>query len=108
MVADSQLKIGKVYLALITDTELGDLCGKNILVKFGGIGFRNVEYLKDGNKEKHEERVIKAGVKTNKKNEYRARHRDEILLLPQLKIYREVKPEDYVNLNIFNGGNADE
>lgn len=89
MVPDSELKLDKYYIALVTDNELGELCGQLIKVKFTGIVFRNAKYIK------HEVEVDnllatanEAGNRKKLESKF-ASYPDSVFYLSQLKIYRE-------------------
>lgn len=89
MVADKDLKVNRIYWAEITDTELGELCGRQIKVKFSGIAFRNVNYIKkeigdyvNDPKEAARKKIIDRNLVEKK---------DAVLFLGQLKIYREAE-----------------
>lgn len=92
MIADSELKLNKEYWAVICDKELGELCGKDIRVKFTGIAFRNMEYKlpEFGDFVNDEKEHARKKIFDNKPRE----KKDEILMLSQIKIFREVRKED--------------
>lgn len=46
MIPDEDLRIGKTYLAEIIDKSLTGFYGRQLKVKFTGLCFRNVEYIK--------------------------------------------------------------
>lgn len=89
MVADHELKANKIYWAEITDPELGELCGKQIQVKFTGIAFRNTQYSSTSNIRVFTDEQ-KEAVRQKLISEHAANKRDAILMLSQIKIYREV------------------
>ena len=92
---DSELKRDKVYWAEIIDKELDDLCGKQIKVKFTGILFRNIEYIKkeigdfvNDPKEAVRRTVVQRSLSGKK---------DAVLYLAQLKIFKEVDYKELPN-----------
>jgi hypothetical protein len=94
MVPDSELILNKYYIALVTDNELGELCGQLIKVKFTGIVFRNAKYIK------HEEEVDNLLAVSNEackrkklENKYTS-YPDSVFYLSQLKIYREASANE--------------
>lgn len=91
MFYDSELKLNQLYYAGITDKNLGECFGKELIVKFTGIAFRNVNYLETGvhqlsNNQKENIRKKMTDVKLVEK-------KDAVLMLSQIKIFREVKEE---------------
>jgi hypothetical protein len=92
LIKDSELKLNHIYWAEIIDTDLTDLCGKEIQVKFTGIAFRNVKYkdclnidYTDDPKEAVRNKLISSQIINDKK--------DAILFLSQIKLFREVSQE---------------
>jgi hypothetical protein len=89
MFFDKDLKLNHIYWAVITDSELGELCGKEIQVKFTGIAFRNTQYPATSNIQVLSDEQ-KEAVRKKLVNERAAGKRDAILMLSQIKIFREV------------------
>jgi hypothetical protein len=84
---DSELKINHIYWAEITDTALSELCGKEIQVKFTGILFRNVKYLKPAAVENTDPIYLRIKISKNEPV-------GSSFYLYQIKIFREVTAKE--------------
>ncbi|MBX3008631.1 MAG: hypothetical protein KF816_11480 [Melioribacteraceae bacterium] len=94
MVKDSDLKLDKFYIALVTDNELGELCGQIIKVKFTGIVFRNAKYIKqEVEVDNHLEIANESGKRKKIESKFSS-YPDSVFYLSQLKIYREASANE--------------
>ncbi|OGV08694.1 MAG: hypothetical protein A2499_04990 [Stygiobacter sp. RIFOXYC12_FULL_38_8] len=96
MVADSQLKTGRLYFCEVIKASR-PCFGKEFVVKFTGIAFRNINY--------DTERVFdfidddREAVRKRLKERNGSNKPDAIFMLDEIKIYREAQPE------LFNANN---
>lgn len=90
--SDSELKLNHFYWAMIIDPELGDLRGKEIKVKFTGIAFRNCEY----NRTEIPDYINddREAVRKRLTDQKLVDKKDAVLMLSQIKIFREVSHND--------------
>lgn len=89
MVADKDLKVNRIYWVEIIDEELGELRGKQLRVKFTGIAFRNVNYIKkeigdyiNDSKEAARKKIVERNLVSKK---------DAVLYRDQIVIFREAE-----------------
>lgn len=89
MVADCQLRTNKLYWGEVVEAS-HPCIGKQYCVKFTGIAFRNVDYLKDNEvKYADEDREAVRQRMINRKDT----NPEAVFMLSQIKIYREADNE---------------